>query len=91
MDNIARSFTQLWADFRDAIREQRPTIAPAKAGQRALEIALAAYLSGVTGRVETLPFPQDHPLYQKGIEGLKEVAAWEGSRTRAAGLFGLRK
>lgn len=91
MQNIARSFTELWADFRDAIRQQRPTIAPARAGHRALEIALGGYLSGVNGRVVTLPFPTDHPVYQQGIYGLREVEAWEGSQTKQAGIFGLRE
>jgi predicted dehydrogenase len=90
-DNIARSFTGLWADFRDAIRDRRPPIAPARAGQRALEVALAAYLSGVTGQVIPLPLEQENPVYQKGIEGLKEIPAWTNSRTQSAGLFGLRK
>lgn len=89
-DNIARSFTELWADFRDALRQKRAPIAPGAAGQRALEVALAGYVSGVTGRVETLPFPAAHPVYQKGIAGMREVAAWADSRTKAAGLFGLR-
>ena len=91
MDNIARSFTELWADFRDAIREKRPTIAPAKAGLRALEIALGAYQSGVTGQVVTLPLDDNNPVYQMGIEGMQKVPGWTGSRTSAAGLFGLRK
>jgi predicted dehydrogenase len=90
MDNIGRSFTQLWADFRDAIREKHPTIAPARAGQRALEVALAAYLSGVTGQVVTLPLDKQNPVYQKGIDGIKDIAAWTESHTKSAGLFGLR-
>jgi predicted dehydrogenase len=90
MDNIGRSFTQLWDDFRDAIRAKRPTTAPASAGQRALEIALGGYLSGVTGSVVSLPLKRDHPVYHKGIAGLSEVAAWADSRTKAAGLFGMR-
>ncbi len=90
LDNTGRSFSRIWADFRDAIREQRPTIMPARAGQRALEITLAAYLSGVTGQVITLPLPADHPVYQRGIHGLSDVTAWPHSRTQAAGLFGLR-
>jgi predicted dehydrogenase len=89
-DNIARSFTQIWADFRDAIRQNRPTIAPARAGLRALEVVLGGYLSGVTGQVVPLPLPTDHPVYQKGIAGLAEVDAWHDSRTKRAGLFGLR-
>jgi predicted dehydrogenase len=90
-DNIARSFTQLWADFRDAIREKRAPIAPARAGQRALEVALTAYLSGTTGQTVTLPLDSNNPVYQKGIEGIKDVAAWSQSHTKAAGLFGLRE
>ena len=90
MDNIGRSFTHLWGDFRDAIWEDREPIATAKAGQRALEIALGAYISGVTGQVTTLPLDTDHPVYQKGIAGLAEVEAWAQSKTKQAGLFGLR-
>jgi len=91
MDNIARSFTQLWGDFRDAIREKRTPIAPARAGQRALDVALGAYLSGVTGQVVTLPLDKQNPVYQKGIDGIQDIAAWEHSRTKKAGLFGLRE
>jgi predicted dehydrogenase len=90
MDNIGRSFTELWADFRDAIHEKRDPIAPARAGQRALELALAAYVSGAIGRTVTLPLPTDHPVYQQGIAGMAEVEVWEASRTKQAGLFGLR-
>ena len=90
MQNIARSFTRLWADFRDAIREGRPTVAPAAMGQRALEVTLGAYLSGLTGRVVELPLDAASPVYQKGIAGLAEVDAWPRSRTKAAGLFGTR-
>lgn len=91
MDNIGRSFTHLWQDFVDAIRQQRPPLASAAAGKRALEIALAGYLSGVTGQVVTLPLETDHPVFQKGISGLSEVASWAGSQTKRAGIFGLRK
>ena len=90
MDNIARSFTELWADFRDAIREKRQPIAPATAGQRALELTLAGYLSGAIGRTVTLPLTADNPVYQQGIAGMKDVDVWEASRTKQAGLFGLR-
>ncbi|MDX2159701.1 MAG: Gfo/Idh/MocA family oxidoreductase [bacterium] len=90
MGNIARSFTLLWDDFHHAIREKRDPIAPARAGLRALEVTLAAYLSGVTGRTIPLPLPTDHPVYRNGIYGLAEVAPMPGSKTRAAGIFNLR-
>ncbi len=91
MDNTARSFTELWADFRDAIREDRQPIAPAAAGARALEIALGAYASAVTGRVFSLPLDPASPVYQKGIDGIAELDVWAGSKTKAAGIFGLRR
>ncbi|MCY4063113.1 MAG: Gfo/Idh/MocA family oxidoreductase [Chloroflexi bacterium] len=91
MEATADSFIALYADFRDAIREDREPMAPATAGARALEIVLGAYASAVTGRVVTLPLDKDCPVYQKGIDGIAELDAWEGSKTKAAGLFGLRE
>ncbi len=90
-DNTARSFTELWADFGAAIREDRPPIAPAAAGARALEIVLGAYASAVTGRVVSLPLDESNPVYRKGIDGIRDLDAWAGSKTVAAGLFGLRE
>ncbi len=89
-DNTARSFTELWADFRDAIRDDRQPMAPAAAGARALEIVLGAYESAVTGRVVSLPLDPSSPVYQKGIDGIAELEVWADSKTRAAGIFGLR-
>lgn len=90
MDNIARSFTALYADFRDAIAKECPPIAPGTAGARALEVTLGAYLSGLTGHVVTLPLETNHPVYQQGIKGMVDVGAWPKSRTKAAGLYGTR-
>lgn len=91
MDNIAHSFTALWADFRDAIRENRAPIAPARAGESALQLALAGYLSSATGRTVTLPLPVGHPVYELGINGIAQADIWEKSKTKSAGLFGLRE
>lgn len=90
LDSVARSFTELWGDFRDAIRDDREPIAPASAGARALQIALGAYISGVTGKVVSLPLDASNPVYRKGIDGIAELQAWDQSKTKAAGLFGLR-
>lgn len=89
-DNTARSFTELWADFHAAIREDRQAVAPAAAGARALEIVLGAYASAVTGRVVSLPLDPASPVYQKGIDGIPDLDVWAGSKTKAAGIFGLR-
>ena len=86
----ADSFIALYADFRDAIRHDRELMAPAAAGWRALEIVLGAYQSAVTGRVVSLPLDQENPVYQKGIEGIADLEVWRESKTKAAGLFGLR-
>ncbi len=90
MDNIALSFTELWADFHAAIRNDREPIAPAAAAARALHITLGAYTSAVTGKVISLPLDESHPVYRKGIDGIVELEAWKHSKARAAGLFGLR-
>ncbi|HLV33517.1 MAG TPA: Gfo/Idh/MocA family oxidoreductase, partial [Spirillospora sp.] len=89
-DNIGRSFTELWQDFYNAIRDKRPPLASAEAGLRALEIALAAYVSGATGQVVTLPLDPASPVYHQGIAGLSEINIWSESRTKRAGIFGLR-
>lgn len=89
-DNTARSFTELWADFHVAIRDDRQPMAPAAAGARALEIVLGAYASAVTGRVVSLPLDPASPVYQKGIDGIADLDVWEYSKTKAAGIFGLR-
>ncbi|MDE2858224.1 MAG: Gfo/Idh/MocA family oxidoreductase [Chloroflexota bacterium] len=91
LDSVARSFTELWADFRAAIRDDREPMAPATAGARALQIALGAYISGVTGKVLSLPLDSSSPVYHKGIDGIAELDAWDESKTKAAGLFGLRE
>lgn len=88
--NIARSFSDLWADFAAAINQNREPIAPAAAGARALEIVLGAYESAVTGRAVRLPLDESSPLYSRGVEGIVELDAWTQSKTVAAGLFGLR-
>ena len=89
-DNIGRSFIQLWADFRDAVRQNREPIAPAAAGKRALEIVLGAYVSAVTGQAVSLPLDTANPVYRKGVDGIRDLAAWDQSKSKRAGLFGLR-
>ena len=86
----ADSFIELYADFHDAIRQDREPMAPAAAGARALEIVLGAYESAVTGRVVRLPLNRAGPVYKCGVYGLVDLDIWERSKTKAAGLFGLR-
>ena len=88
--NIARSFTRLWSQFADAAHNGTPLLASGAAGARALEVALGAYLSGVTGRVVRLPLEEDHPVFRQGIAGLTHSEVWQHSRTLRSGIFGLR-
>lgn len=76
-------------DFGEAIRAQRPPLAPAAMGARSLEVVLAAYLSALQGAVVPLPLPPDHPVYQLGVAGLQEVEGWERSPVKARRLFNL--
>lgn len=89
LSHLAMAFTGIWRDFCDAVREHRDPVATAHDGQRALEIALAGYVSGSTGKTVELPFAEDHPVYRDGIYGLKAVESWSHSKTRQARIFGL--
>jgi predicted dehydrogenase len=78
---------ELLADFAHAILERR---APAGEGARALhalESTLAAYASGVTGRMVELPLSPGDPMYEFGALGVAQLdlPAWSPVRTR--GLF----
>jgi predicted dehydrogenase len=83
------SFVAIHQDFIAAIQEGRQPVAPGSDGQRALEAALAAYASGLSGRVVELPLGPDHPVFRRGAAGLEELPAWSGSPVNRRGLFGL--
>jgi predicted dehydrogenase len=85
----SNNFTQIHADFADAIRAGREPVASAEAGLRSLEAALAAYLSGATGRTVSLPLAPDHPVYARGVLGLRELPLWDDSPLVKRGVFGL--
>jgi predicted dehydrogenase len=83
------TFSQLHADFGEAVRVGRDPIAPATAGLRALEAVLAAYASAASGRAIALPLAHDDPIFQGGAASLGAVAQWAESPLRKRGLFGL--
>ena len=89
MAHLAASFTGVWQDFVAAVREGREPMATPDDAQRALEIALAGYLSGSVGKTIELPFPTDHPVYLKGVRGIADLESWGNSKTKQAGIFGL--
>jgi predicted dehydrogenase len=86
---FSNNFTQMHADFVEAIRAGREPVAPAEAGLRSLEATLAAYVSGATGRLVSLPLAPDDPVYQRGVLGLQELPMWKDSPLVRRGLFGL--
>lgn len=83
------TFRLLHADFAEALRLNRPPIAPAEAGLRALTGALAAYESAALGRVVALPLSPDDPVFQRGVLGLADWQLPQGSPLVERGLFGL--
>lgn len=84
------NFIGLHTDFIEAIRTGRDPIAPAEAGQRTLEVALAAYLSAATGQVVRLPLPTASPLYLRGVAGLADLVPVGDSPVHRAGILGLK-
>jgi predicted dehydrogenase len=85
----AGNFVAVHEEFARAVREDRPPIASFAAGRRTLETAMAAYASAVEGGVIPLPLSSDHPVYNFGLDGLRQVTFWSGSRPLKRGLFGL--
>jgi predicted dehydrogenase len=83
------NFILLHEDFIDSIRTGRDPIAPAESGQRTMEAALAAYLSGASGRVVSLPLPVDSPLYLRGVAGLAEMTPGGDSPVHRRRILGL--
>ena len=83
------TFTRIHLDFIDALRSDRDPVAAGEAGERALQATLGAYMSGVTGRGVAIPFPTDHPVYQKGVAGFQELELWKAAPAFKRGIFGL--
>jgi len=86
----ASTFVHIHRDFAEAVRTKREPIAPAEEGLRALEAALAAYMSAATGRVVMLPLPTDGPVFQRGVLGLRDMTLWTEGPLARRGLFGLK-
>lgn len=83
------TFAGIHDDFVSAIREGREPIAGPGSGMRALEAALGAYASGVTGQVIALPLDPKGPLHRLGLEGLSQLPAWDESPVIDKRLYGL--
>jgi len=83
------NFGEIHADFIEAIRAGREPIAPGEAGQRTMEAALAAYVSGATGRAVALPLAPDDPVYRHGVAGIRDLPVWSASPLVQRGVFGL--
>jgi len=58
-------------------------------GLRALDATLGAYVSAATGRTIALPLPADHPVHQRGIAGLADLALDPDSAIARRGVFGV--
>ena len=71
-----------------ASRSRRQRRAPAR-----LEIVLGAYASAVTGQGgQSCRSIRQSPVYRlKALMAIAELEVWEQSKTKAAGLFGLRE
>jgi len=82
------SFAAVHEDFVQAILEDRPPLAPATAGLATLEGVVAAYGSAATGQVIPLPLERQSPLFNKGAEGIRELAVQPDSSVRKRGLYG---
>jgi predicted dehydrogenase len=88
---LADNFVRIHEDFAQAVRTGSDSVAPAEAGLRSLEAALASYVSAATGRVTALPLGETHPVYLHGVAGLGDLAVWQDSPVVRKGILGLRR
>jgi len=85
-----RSITNVLADFGVAVREGRDPVATGEQGLHILEATLAVYLSAALGRTVGLPIPPGHPIYERGVAGLRELELPDWSPIRRRRLFGVQ-
>jgi predicted dehydrogenase len=87
---IFDSFDHLVADFADAVLSGRTPTASGADGQRILEATLAAYESGATGEVVSVPLEPGDPVFEDGVLGLRHLNLPEWSPLRRQSLFSLQ-
>ncbi len=85
-----RSITNVLADFGAAVREGRDPVATGEQGLHILEATLAVYLSAALGRTVGLPIAPGHPVYERGVAGLRELELPDWSPIRRRRLFGVQ-
>ena len=61
-----------------------------KQGLHILEATLAVYLSAALGRTVGLPIEPGHPVYERGVAGLRELDLPDWSPIRRRRLFGVQ-
>jgi predicted dehydrogenase len=85
-----------WASIQSAIREFLERVAAgatpvvtAADGAHVLEVAMTTYESAALGRTVTLPLGRADPVYQKGLEGIRELDLPAWSPVVRGSLFGV--
>lgn len=76
-------------DFALSVAEGRDPLAPGERGCETLESVVAAYESAYLERQVSLPLQPDDPVFQRGLPGLGDLEASEGTRIARRGLFEL--
>ena len=87
--NDEGTFTSIHHDFIAAVRDGRDPAAPGEEGERALQATLAAYASGLSGRMIALPMPVGHPVYEKGVAGIADLGLAQDAPAYQRRVFGL--
>lgn len=71
--SFTTAFPMLARDFVDAVRSGRDPIASGETGLRVLEATIAAYQSGATGEMVSLPLDRSSPAFRLGAFGLRQL------------------
>jgi predicted dehydrogenase len=76
-------------EFLEAVAGGAPPPVRAADGAHVLEVALATYESAALGRTVTLPLDHADPVYQRGLQGIRELDLPTWSPVARAALFGV--
>ena len=77
------------ANFRDAVLEGSPVMAPGEVGEEVLAAVVGAYASAALGREVALPLSPDDPVFEEGALGIRRLEVARSSPVWRHGLYGI--
>jgi predicted dehydrogenase len=87
-DAVRSGLAGIWADFHDAIHDERAPIASGEAGAAVLSAVIGAYASAALEREIPLPLQPGDPFFAQGAPAVRGLTLSSSHPVRRHGLFG---